>query len=130
MLPALGGKLNSTTATRRSARSDRRRLTSRATRAASIPARLLMRHHLAAMAFAGGGPAAEGHRPDAAIEFRDRHHHGGLDRHQAARVRLPLLQGLEFDRMGRDVGHVEARQDLIGRFGIVVGGTADEARSP
>ena len=45
------------------------------------PCPLLMHDHQPAMAVAGGGPAAEGHRPDAAIEFRDRDHHGGLDRH-------------------------------------------------
>ena len=39
VLPALGGKLNSTIPTRRSARSERRRATSRETRAASTPAR-------------------------------------------------------------------------------------------
>ena len=43
-----------------------------------------------------------------------RHHHGGLDRQQAAVGALPLLQGLELDRVGREVGHVERGQHLLG----------------
>ncbi len=72
------------------------------------------------------GAAAEGHRPDRAVEFRDRDHHGGLDRHQPARIALPLLEGLEFNRMRRDVRHIERRQNFFRCARIVVGGPADQ----
>ena len=55
-MPALGGKLNSTVATLRSARGPRRSATSLATRAASIAARSGCGHHVAALS---PGVAAE-----------------------------------------------------------------------
>jgi hypothetical protein len=70
--------------------------------------------------------AAEDHRPGGAVELGDRHHDGGLDRQQPAVAGLPLLQGLELDRLGRDVGHVEPREQRLGSARVVVGGSADQ----
>ena len=73
-----------------------------------------------------GRPAPEGHRPGGAVEFGDRHHHGGLDRREAADIVPPLLDRLELDRMGRQIGHVEPGQDVGRRRGVVIGRAADQ----
>ena len=59
-----------------------------------------------------GTPAAasaEHHWVGGAVQLRERHHHRGLHRQQAAGVGVPLPQGLELDRRGREVGHVQRR---------------------
>jgi hypothetical protein len=38
----------------------------------------------------------------------------------------PLLERLEFDRMGGEVGHVERASMSSAAFGVVVGGAADQ----
>ncbi len=88
---------------------------------------LRVRRHLAPpLAGCRFRPAAERHRPDRAVQLRDGDHHGGLDRGEAARVGLPLLQGLELDGMGGDVRHVEGGENLLGGARVVVGRAADE----
>ncbi len=80
----------------------------------------------------GGGlvaAAAEHHRASRAIQLRDRDHHGRLDRGQAARRALPLLERLELQRMGGEVGHIQAGQHRFGGAGIVVGGAADQGEA-
>jgi hypothetical protein len=73
-----------------------------------------------------GGATAEDHRAGGAVDLRNGDHHRRLHRHQAALRGLPLLQGLELDRMRREVGHVQAGQDLLRRGGVVVGGTTHQ----
>ena len=70
--------------------------------------------------------AAIDHRPRGAVELGDRHHHRGLDRLQPAIRSFPLGQRLELERVGRDIRHIEAGQDVFGRLGVVVGGTTDQ----
>ena len=72
------------------------------------------------------GAAAEHGRTGGAVEFGDRHHDGAFHRHQPPIRRAPLLQGLELDRVGRQIGDVEGRKDVLGRFRIIVGRTADQ----
>ncbi len=85
------------------------------------------RHHLARRSGAGDAAApAEGDRRDGTVQFRDRHHHGGFDRRQPARVVLPLVQGLEFERMRGEIGHVEPRQHFLRGTGVVVGRPAHQ----
>jgi len=86
--------------------------------------------HVAPLVVAGIARAsAERHRADRAVEFRDRHHHRGLDRQQAARIALPLLERLELDRMRRDVRHVEFRQQRLGSVRVVVRRAADQTEA-
>ncbi len=40
-----------------------------------------------------------------------------------------MLQRLKFDGMRGDIRHIEPRQDLLGRLGVVVGGAAHEAEA-
>ena len=98
---------------------------------------LLMDHHVARAAHAVAAVAglgrlrpattpAEHHRADRPIKLRDRDHHRGLDRQQAAGVVIPLLERLEFDRTGRHVWHVQLRQHRLGGPAIVVGGPAHQ----
>ena len=141
MLPALGGKLNSTIATLRSRRFERRSATRRAIRDASISARSLQTcisppisergedaGPLAAGAGNAGtiGAAAIDHRPGRAIEFGDRHHDGAFHRHQPAIRGAPLLQRLEFDGMRRRDTARRAGPEFLGRLGVVVGRAADQ----
>ena len=65
-------------------------------------------------------------RPGGAIEFGNGNHDGRLDRQQAALRRIPLLEGLKFDGMSRDVGHIERGQRLLGSFRIVVRRPSDQ----
>ena len=74
-------------------------------------------------------PSAEHRQAGSTVEFGDRHHDGGLDRQQAAVGRAPLLQRLQLRRVSGEIGHVELGEDLLGRGGVVVGGSAHEARS-
>ena len=67
--------------------------------------------------------AAEDQRASGPIELRDRHHDSGLDRQQAALRAVPLLERLKFDRMSRDVGHIQPRERLLGSLRVVVCGT-------
>ena len=72
------------------------------------------------------GTSAEHHRPGRTVEFRNGHHDGALDRQQAAFGGAPLIQRLEFQRMGGEVGYVQGREHIFGGFGIVVGRSADQ----
>ena len=121
VLPAFGGKLNSTIATLRSARSARRSATSLATRAASISARSVQTCMSRALSLPGkcsrgrsrAGHAGASERPPKTIGPVAPSSSGmatimvALDRQQAALRAAPLLQRLELDRMRREVGHVE-----------------------
>ena len=73
--------------------------------------------------------AAECHRPDGAVEFRNGDHHGGLDRRQAARIACHCSSVWNSTRMGRDIGHVERREHVLGGFGIIVGRAANQRKS-
>ena len=123
----IGRKLNSTIAILRSARALRRSATSRATRAASIAARSGMRRHVAPPVAA---PPLE--RPPKVIGQIAPSSSGIATIIVASTgvspraIVLPLLQRLEFDRMRRDIGHIERRQQFLGGAGIVVGGAADQ----
>ena len=86
---------------------------------------------LAGAAAAGAVPGlfrapAEDDRAGRAVELGNRDHDGRFDRQQAAIRRAPLVECLELGRMRREVGHVEPRQDLLRRPGIVVGGATDQ----
>ena len=48
---------------------------------------------------------------------------------QSARIGLPLGQGLKFDRMRGDIGHIQRAQLRFRRIAIVIGGTADQRES-
>ena len=74
----------------------------------------------------GTRTAAEHDGAGCAVEFRDRHHDGAFDRQQSPLRRAPLADGLEFDRVRGEVGHVEIRQHFFGGARVVVGRTADE----
>ncbi len=87
---------------------------------------LLVRHHLVPRFRTRRGAAAEGHRPDRAVKLGNRHHHGGFHRQQATRIVLPLLQRLELDRVGGDIGHVQHGEQRLGGVRVVVGGAADQ----
>ena len=80
----------------------------------------------AALALVGHRTAAEHHAAGRAIELRNGDHHGGLDRVQAALGVFPLLQRLEFDGLGGEIGHIEARQHVLGGARIIVGGAAHQ----
>ena len=71
-------------------------------------------------------PPAEEARRDGSIQFGDRDHHRGLDRQQAEPALAPAFERLELDRMGGDIGQVEARERLNRRVGVVVGRPTDE----
>ncbi len=92
--PAFGGKLNSTmrdlplgarpAAQRDQPRDARRQHRRPLARAGPCRARL--------SSPASRRASAERHRADRAVEFRDRHHHGGLDRQQAASDRPAIAR--------------------------------------
>jgi hypothetical protein len=83
---------------------------------------------VAAGAGNGGRAAtpAEGHRQGRAVQLRDGDHHGGLDRGEAALVLFPVGESLEFERVGGDIGNVEAGQHLLGGAAVVIGRPADQ----
>ena len=85
-----------------------------------------MGRHVALGRVVGGGAAAEHHRADRAVQFGDRDHHRGLDRQQTARIGIPLLERLEFDRRGGNVGHIQRGEQRLGGAAVVVGGSTDE----
>ena len=129
VLPAFGGKLKSTVATLRSARSraaqvdqpaDARGQHVGALDAAVHVVRAADVLELAAVRAAGAGDvaraaaAAEDHRAGRAVELGDRDHHRRLDRQQAARRARPTGRASGTRRVGGEVGHVEPRQDLLG----------------
>ena len=127
VLPAFGGKLNSTIAILRSARAARRSATQLGHARRQHRGPLRMRRHVAA-AVAG----RRGERPPNVIG-QIAPSSSGIATIMVASTgirprasRLPLLQRLEFDRVRRDVGHVERRQHLFGGAGIVVGRAADQ----
>lgn len=64
-----------------------------------------------------------------AVDLGQGHEHRRLDRAEPAARLRPLAERLEFQRMGRDIGHVEALQRLDGRMAVVVGGAAHEAEA-
>ena len=74
----------------------------------------------------GARTSAVHHGNNRTIEFRNRHHDGGLDWQQAATGAAPLVQGLKLDRMRGDVRHIEFAQNFFGSVCIVVGGAADQ----
>ena len=90
-------------------------------------------HAVARTAFAGltiaVGAAAEHAGRHRAVELGDRDHDGGFHRVQPRRIAPPGLESLELQRLGRDIGHTEARQDLLRRAGVVVGGTAHQGEA-
>ena len=55
--------------------------------------------------------------------------HGGFHRAKPAARSRPLRQRLEFQRMGRDIGHVQRRQSGHRRRAVVIGRSADQAES-
>ncbi len=75
----------------------------------------------ARLALRPAATAAERHRQNAAVQFRQGHHHRRLDRQQSLAVSPPLLDGLEFDRMGCDERHVQRGQGVGGGRGVVIG---------
>ena len=75
------------------------------------------------------GPAAKDGGAGGAVQLGDGHHDGALHRQQAALGAAPLVQGLEFHRVRRDVGHVQLGQDLFGRLGVVVRRPANEGEA-
>ena len=74
----------------------------------------------------GRATTAVDHRSGGAVQLGDRHHHGRLDRQQAALGGAPVVQRLELHRRDRQVGHVQPRQDVFGGVGVVVGRATDE----
>ena len=116
--PALGGKLNSTTRDLAlGARPVRRSATSRATRAASMPAaRCCMSGHVAACNVSVQPVQSPRQRPPNTIGLIAPSSSGIATMMVAStgsRPRgrsAPLLERLELDRMRGDVGHVEFRQ--------------------
>ena len=74
-------------------------------------------------------PATEHHWRDGAVEFGNGHHDRGFHRRQARGGARPALQGLEFERLAREVGHVQPREDVLGGLGVVVGRTADKGEA-
>ena len=127
MLPALGGKLNSTSPTLRSARAAAAQIDQLGDAGGQRIGPLEMRLHVVGLLAAGlPRAAAEDHRAGGAVQLRQRHHHGGLDRQQAAIGVFPLVQRLELDRGHREVGHVQPDQHLLGGPGVVVGRAADQ----
>ena len=75
---------------------------------------------------AAGPTAADDHRHRGAVELRQRDHHGRFDRMETGLRCLPLVERLEFHGMGREVGHVEPREQLDRRAGVVVGRPAHQ----
>ena len=86
-------------------------------------------HVAGAVAGRAAGAAAEHRRRGGAVEFGDRHHHGGLHRREAAVGGLPLLQRLELQSVSGEVGHVEGGEQRLRPGGVVVGGAADEGET-
>ena len=71
-------------------------------------------------------PPAEHDAADGAVEFRDRDHHGGLDRVKPTPRAFPFFQRLELHGLGGEIGHVQLGQSLLGTLGVVVGRAAHE----
>ncbi len=89
-----------------------------------------MHAHVAGVVRAGGGGAtAEHHRRGGAVEFGNRDHHGRLDRREAAIALLPLLDRLEFERLGGEIRNVEPGQQTFRRRRVVVGGPAHQGEA-
>ena len=82
-----------------------------------------------ASAGAGAASAAVDHVAGGAIEFRDRHHHGGLDRQKALPRSAPTVERLEFHRGHSQIRQVQAGQQVLGRARIVVGRPADQGKT-
>ena len=104
--PAFGGKLNSTIASLRARpRSARRSVDEprRRARRASRRARDATAMSRRPSARRRAGAAAEGHRPDRAVEFRDRDHHRGFDR-QSGRAGRPATARASGTRPGAPRG--------------------------
>ena len=75
------------------------------------------------------GTAAEGDRTRGAVQFRDGHHDRALHRQETAIGFAPLMEGLKFQRVGGEIRHVEGRQYVLRRLGIVVGGAPHQRKS-
>ena len=89
-----------------------------------------MRHEIAAAVVGGCARApAKNHRRDGAVELGQGHHHGRLDRQQAALGRFPILEGLELESMRGDIGHIETGKQRFSRRGIIVGWATDEGET-
>ena len=72
------------------------------------------------------GPTAENAGSHRAIQFGNGQHHRRFQRQKAHLAGTPLLERLEFDRMRRDIGHVETGQRFHRSIHVVIGGTADQ----
>ena len=86
-------------------------------------------HIAGAGAERAAGAPAEDHRGRGAVEFGNRHHHGGFHRRKTPVGRLPLLQRLEFQGVGGEIRHVEFAEQRLRPGGVVVGGAADEGEA-
>ena len=85
----------------------------------------------AAMAAGAGlagvvGSAAEHDRAGGAVKFGNRHHDRRFDWQQAAVGRPPLLQRLQFGGVAGDIRHIEPRQHILGRTGVIIRRAADQ----
>ncbi len=83
----------------------------------------------AAVAAVGAMPAGEDRGVGGAVDLRQGHQHRRLDRAETACAGRPLAEGLELERVGGDVRHVEGGEDVGGGTAVVVGGSADEAEA-
>ena len=86
-------------------------------------------HVLAGRSLAVAGAPAVSGRAHAAVELGQGDHHGGFDGKQAAGVAFPLLDRLELERVGGDVGHVQLGEQVLGGAAVIVGGAADEGEA-
>ena len=90
-------------------------------------------HTIAARAWRGpsrdAAAAAIGDGRDGTIEFGDGHHHCGLDRRQAGIAGAPGRNGLELQRMGQQIGHIEPGEDFLGRLAVIIGRAANQAET-
>jgi hypothetical protein len=130
VLPALGGKLKSTTASLRSARGVRRRPHHRrhavGHRLDALGHRLARRRR--PLRGAGAAPAVHRGR-HRAVELGDRHLERRLQRVEPARVGAPRVHALELERLERQVRHVDGGEHGARRRGVVVGRARRRARS-
>ena len=75
------------------------------------------------------GTAAEHHRAGRSVEFGNGHHDGALDRQQTAFRAAPLIQRLELQGVGREIGHVQRGEHILGSLGIVVSRTTHQGEA-
>ncbi len=125
--PPFGGKLKRTIATLRLARSDAAQADEAHDPFGQALDPFRMRAKVALGALRSGLPAsAEHRRRRGPVELGDRDHHGRLDRRKAAVRGFPLLDRLEFEGVGGDIGDVEVAEKRRRAGGVVIGGAADQ----